>query len=304
MARDTLSDLIAFLEVARAGSFTRAAARLGVSQSALSQTIATLEARLGMRLLSRTTRSVAPTAAGERLLERLAPHVDGITVELAALGELRDKPAGSIRITASEHAATTRLWPALARFLPAYPDIKVELSIESGLTDIVADRFDAGVRLGEQVEQDMVGVRIGPDLRMAAVAAPAYLARRPAPETPHDLAKHDCLNLRLPTLGGFYPWEFEKDGRVLNVRVQGQLAFNNARLILRAAEAGFGIGFVPDDHARVALAEGRLVRVLADWCPPFPGYYLYYPSRKQPTPAFSLLVEALRYRDGPNGPKP
>jgi DNA-binding transcriptional LysR family regulator len=297
MPRDTLSDLIAFLEVARARSFTRAAAGLGVSQSALSQTVAALEARLGMRLLTRTTRSVAPTEAGERLLARLGPHFDGITAELAALGALRDKPAGSIRITTSEHAASTRLWPVLERFLSAYPDIKVELSIESGLIDIVAERFDAGVRLGEQVEKDMVAVRIGPDLRMAAVAAPVYLARRPAPQTPHDLAGQDCINLRLPTLGGFYPWEFEQDGRKLNVRVEGQLAFNNARLILRAAEAGFGIGFVPDDHAGAALAEGRLVRVLAAWCPPFPGYHLYYPSRRQPTAAFSLLVEALRYRE-------
>jgi len=296
MARDTLSDLTAFLAVARARSFTRAAAGLGVSQSALSQTIAGLEERLGVRLLTRTTRSVAPTEAGERLLARIGPHFDGIEAELAALGELREKPAGTIRITASEHAAATRLWPVLARFLPRYPDIKVELSVDSGLTDIVAERFDAGVRLGEQVEKDMVAVRIGPDLRMAAVAAPAYLARHPAPQTPHDLARHDCINLRLPTLGGFYPWEFEKDGRALNVRVEGRLAFNNTRLILQAAEAGFGIAFLPEDHVRAALAAGRLARVLADWSPYFPGFHLYYPSRRQPTPAFALLVEALRYR--------
>ena len=297
MARDTLSDLTAFLAVARARSFTRAAAGLGVSQSALSQTIAGLEERLGVRLLTRTTRSVAPTEAGERLLTRIGPHFDSIEAELAALGELREKPAGTIRITSTEHAATTRLWPVLAGFLPHYPDIKVELSIEAGLTDIVAERFDAGVRLGEQVEKDMVAVRIGPDLRMAAVAAPAYLARHPAPRTPHDLARHDCINLRLPTLGGFYPWEFEKDGRVLNVRVEGSLAFNNARLILQAAEAGFGIAFLPEDHVQEAVAAGRLARVLADWCPPFPGFHLYYPSRRQPTPAFALLVEALRYRE-------
>jgi len=296
MARDTLSDLTAFLAVARARSFTRAAAGLGVSQSALSQTIAGLEERLGVRLLTRTTRSVAPTEAGERLLARIGPHFDGIEAELAALGELREKPAGTIRITASEHAAATRLWPVLARFLPRYPDIKVELSVDSGLTDIVAERFDAGVRLGEQVEKDMVAVRIGPDLRMAAVAAPAYLARHPAPQTPHDLARHDCINLRLPTLGGFYPWEFEKDGRALNVRVEGRLAFNNTRLILQAAEAGFGIAFLPEDHVREALAAGRLEWVLADWSPPFPGFHLYYPSRRQPTPAFTLLVEALRYQ--------
>ncbi len=296
MARDTLSDLTAFLAVARARSFTRAAAGLGVSQSALSQTISGLEERLGVRLLTRTTRSVAPTEAGERLLTRIGPHFDGIEAELAALGELRKKPAGTIRITSTEHAAATRLWPVLAGFLPHYPDIKVELSIEAGLTDIVAERFDAGVRLGEQVEKDMVAVRIGPDLRMAAVAAPAYLARHPAPQTPHDLARHDCINLRLPTLGGFYPWEFEKDGRVLNVRVEGSLAFNNARLILQATEAGFGIAFLPEDHVQEALAAGRLARLLADWCPPFPGFHLYYPSRRQPTPAFTLLVEALRHR--------
>jgi len=297
MARDTLSDLTAFLAVARARSFTRAAAGLGVSQSALSQTISGLEERLGVRLLTRTTRSVAPTEAGERLLTRIGPHFDGIEAELAALGELREKPAGTIRITSTEHAAATRLWPVLAGFLLRYPDIKVELSIEAGLTDIVAERFDAGVRLGEQVEKDMVAVRIGPDLRMAAVAAPAYLARHPAPQTPHDLARHDCINLRLPTLGGFYPWEFEKDGRVLNVRVEGSLAFNNARLILQATEAGFGIAFLPEDHVQEAVAAGRLARVLADWCPPFPGFHLYYPSRRQPTPAFTLLVEALRYRE-------
>ncbi|HTQ70517.1 MAG TPA: LysR family transcriptional regulator [Acidocella sp.] len=296
MARDTLSDLTAFLEVARARSFTRAAAGLGVSQSALSQTIAGLEARLGVRLLTRTTRSVAPTEAGERLLAGIAPHLDGIAVELAAMGALREKPAGTIRITSSEHAAATRLWPVLARFLPRYPDIKVELSVDSGLTDIVAERFDAGVRLGEQVEKDMVAVRIGPDMRMAAVAAPAYLARHQAPQTPHDLARHDCINLRLPTLGGFYIWEFEKDGRALNVRVEGRLAFNNTALITQAAEAGFGIAFLPEDHVRAALAAGRLARVLADWSPYFPGFHLYYPSRRQPTPAFALLVEALRYR--------
>ena len=297
MARDTLSDLTAFLAVARVRSFTRAAAGLGVSQSALSQTVAGLEERLGVRLLTRTTRSVAATEAGERLLARIGPHFDGIEAELAALGELREKPAGTIRITTSEHAAVTRLWPVLARFLLHYPDIKVELSLEFGLTDIVAERFDAGVRLGEQVEKDMVAVRIGPDVRMAAVAAPAYLAQHPAPQTPHDLAQHDCINLRLPTFGGFYPWEFEKEGRALNVRVEGRLAFNNARLSRQAAELGFGIAFLPEDHIQEALATGRLVRMLADWCPPFPGFHLYYPSRRQPAPAFALLVEALRYRE-------
>lgn len=295
MSRDHLSDLSAFLEIARARSFTRAAAVLGVSQSALSQTMSGLEARLGVRLLTRTTRSVALTEAGERLLTRLEPHFDSIAQELAGLSELRDKPAGHIRLTSSELAATTCLWPVLERFLPLYPDIKVELNIDGNLTDIVARRFDAGVRLGEQIEKDMIAVRIGPDVRMAAIASPAYLARRPMPQTPHDLAQHDCINLRLPTSGGFYVWEFEKDNRALNVRVEGQLAFNESRWVVKAAEAGFGIGFLPEDHVSESLAARRLVRLLEDWCPLFPGFHLYYPSRRQPTAAFILLVEALRY---------
>lgn len=295
MSRDQLSDLSAFLEVARARSFTRAAAVLGISQSALSQTITGLEARLDVRLLTRTTRSVALTEAGERLRTRLEPHFDSIAQELAALSALRDKPSGLIRITSSELAATTRLWPILTHFLPLYPDIRVELNIDGNLTDIVAGRFDAGVRLGEQVEKDMIAVRIGPDIRMMAIAAPAYLARHTTPHTPHDLAQHDCINLRLPTSGGFYVWEFEKDGRALNVRVEGRLAFNESRWVAKAAEAGFGIGFLPEEHVRDALSKGRLVQLLADWCPFFPGFHLYYPSRRQPTVAFTLLVEALRY---------
>jgi DNA-binding transcriptional LysR family regulator len=296
MRRDNVSDLNAFLAVARERSFTRAAAQLGVSQSALSQTLRNLETRLGVRLLTRTTRSVAPTEAGERLLLTVGPRLEEIEAELAAIGGLRDKPAGTIRITTAEHAAETILWPAMQRLLPRYPDIKLELSLEAGFTDIVAQRFDAGVRLGEQVEKDMIAVRIGPELRMAAVAAPSYLDEHAVPASPHDLARHDCINLRLPTLGGFYAWEFEKDGRALNVRVEGRLAFNSARMILSAAKAGFGVGFLPEDHALEALAEGRLVRLLGDWCPPFPGYHLYYPSRRQPTPAFTVLLEALRYR--------
>lgn len=295
MSRDHLSDLCAFLEVARARSFTRAAATLGVSQSALSQTMAGLEARLGVRLLTRTTRSVAPTAAGERLLTRLEPYFDGIAQALAGLNDLRAKPTGLIRITSSELAAATRLWPVLERFLPLYPDIKVELNIDGNLTDIVAARFDAGIRLGEQIEKDMIAVRIGPDSRMAAIAAPTYLARHAAPQTPHDLAQHECINLRLPTSGGFYIWEFEKEQRALNVRVEGRLAFNESRWIVKAAEAGFGIGFLPEEHVSDSLAAGRLVRLLDDWCPLFPGFHLYYPSRRQPTAAFTLLVDALRY---------
>jgi DNA-binding transcriptional LysR family regulator len=296
MRREDLADLTSFLAVAEERSFTRAAAKLGTSQSALSHTVRRLEERLGVRLLTRTTRSVAATQAGERLMETLRPALDEIETRLDALSELRDKPAGNIRITTSESAAETILWPALSRLLPDYPDIRVELTLEQALTDIVAERFDAGVRLGEQVEKDMIAVRIGPDLRMAVVGAPGYLERRAAPESPHDLAHHDCVNLRLATAGGFYAWEFEKGGRELRVRVDGRVAFNDPRLTVTAAVAGFGLVCVPEDYAVAPLADGRLVRVLEDWCPPFPGYHLYYPSRRQQSPAFALLVEALRYR--------
>jgi len=296
MARENFNDLMAFVAVAREGSFTRAAAQLGVSQSALSHTIRGLEARLGIRLLTRTTRSVSPTDAGERLLGTVAPRFEEIEAELAELTELREKPAGNIRITTADHAANTVLWPKLATFLPDYPDIKVELMVNYGLIDIVAERFDAGVRLGDQVAKDMIAVRIAPDLRMAVVAAPAYFAKRAPPPTPHDLATHDCINLRLPTYGGLYTWEFEKDGHALNVRVQGQLVFNSSPPILRAALAGFGIACMPEDMAQEHIAAGRLQRVLREWCPDFPGYHLYYPSRRQASPAFALLVDALRYR--------
>jgi DNA-binding transcriptional LysR family regulator len=296
MPRESFNDLLAFLAVARERSFTRAAARLGVSQSALSHSVRGLEARLGVRLLTRTTRSVAPTEAGERLLRTVDPRFEEIEMELAALGELREKPAGTIRITAGEHAAEAILWPTLEKLLPDYPDIKVEIVIDYGLTDIVAERYDAGVRLGEQVAKDMIAVRIGPDMRMAVVGAPSYFARRKQPRTPPDLTAHACINIRLPTYGGLYAWEFEKDGRELRVRVEGQLVFNNIALRLDAALAGFGLAYLPEDQVRTHLAAGRLVRVLADWCPPFPGYHLYYPSRRQPRPAFALLVEALRYR--------
>lgn len=296
MARESLNDLVAFTTVARERSFTRAAARLGVSQSALSHTVRALEERLGLRLLTRTTRSVTPTEAGERLLATAGPRLDEIEAELAALSELRETPAGTIRLTTSEHAAETILWPALKRLLPDYPDIKVEMMIEQGLVDIVAQRYDAGVRLGEQVAKDMIAVRIGPDLRMAVVGAPSYFAGRAPPRTPHDLTEHECINLHLTSLGGLYAWEFEKDGRPLNVRVEGRLVFNDVPMILNAAMAGFGLASLPEDHAQAYLDDGRLVRVLEDWCPPFPGYHLYYPSRRQQTPAFALLVEALRYR--------
>ena len=296
MRREDLVDLAAFAAVAEERSFTRAAAKLGTSQSALSHTIRRLEGRLGVRLLTRSTRSVAPTEAGERLLRTLGPALDEIDAGLAQLGALREKPAGTIRISASVHAARSILWPKLSALLPDYTDIHVEISVDAGFVDIVAERFDAGVRLGEQVAKDMIAVRIGPELRMAAVAAPAYFARRAPPRTPQDLAGHDCINLRLRTLGGLYAWEFEKGGRELRVRVEGQLVFNDVDLILAAALDGFGIAYLPDDHVAEAVAEGRLVRVLEDWCPPFPGFHLYYPSRRQQSPAFALMVEALRWR--------
>lgn len=296
MARDNINDIQAFLAVAKERSFTRAAAKLGVSQSALSHTVRALEERLGIRLLARTTRSVAPTEAGERLLLSLGPRFDEIEAELSALSELRDKPAGSLRITTSAHAAETVLWPAIARLLPDYPDISVETVVDSGFTDIVAERYDAGIRLGEQVAKDMIAVRVGPEMRMAVAAAPSYFERHPVPLTPHDLTSHQCINLRLTTYGGMYAWEFERDGRELKVRVEGQLAFNAPNLIIAAACAGFGLACLPEDHMKEQIARGNLVRVLGDWCPPFPGYHLYYPSRRQSSPAFDLLVDALRYR--------
>jgi DNA-binding transcriptional LysR family regulator len=296
MAGFDLNDTTAFVAVARAGSFTKAAAKLGVSQSALSQTIRNLEARLGLRLLMRTTRSVSPTDAGERLLEAVGPRLEEIEAELAALSALRDKPAGTVRIASSEHAADLILWPVVHKLLPRYPDITVEIIVDNGLTDIVGERLDAGVRLGEQVAKDMVAVRIGPDLRMAVVAAPGYFEGRTRPQTPQDLTSHQCINLRLPTAGGLYAWEFEKNGRELRVRVEGQLAFNTATMNVKAAVAGHGLAFVPEDRVREHINAGRLVRVLADWCPPFAGFHLYYPSRRQPTPAFAVLVDALRYR--------
>ena len=297
MPRPDLNDLLAFVTVAREGSFTRAAAKLGVSQSALSHTIRRLEERIGLRLLTRTTRSVSATQAGERLLRTVGPRFAEIEAEVAALSELRDKPAGTIRITAGEHAANATLWPAFARILPKYPDIKVEITVDYGLTDIVAERYDAGVRLGEQIAKDMIAVRIGPDLRMAVVGSRSYFERRKRPQTPRDLTAHDCICLRLPTYGGLYAWEFEKNGREVKVHVEGQLVFNNIALRLNAALAGLGLAYLPQDQVQADIAAGRLVRVLADWCPPFAGYHIYYPSRRQSSPAFALLVDALRFRN-------
>jgi len=295
MPHENFNDLIAFLSVAREGSFTRAATQLGISQSALSHTIRGLETRLGVRLLTRTTRSVSLTEAGERLSNSIGPHFEEIEAGLAALGDMRERPAGTIRITTSEHPANTVLWPAIERFLPQYPDIKIELVTDYGLTDIVADRFDAGVRLGDQVAKDMIAVRISPDQRISVVGSPAYFAQHPAPTTPHDLTTHRCINLRLPTYGGLLVWDFEKDGERLNVRTEGQLIFNSGTAMLRAALAGFGLVFLPEDVCQPYIEAGKLVRVLDDWCQPYAGYHLYYPSRRQHSPAFALFVDALRY---------
>jgi DNA-binding transcriptional LysR family regulator len=296
MQRGNLNDLLAFIAVGRERSFTNAAAKLGVSQSALSHTIRELETRLGVRLLTRTTRSVSPTEAGERLLRTAAPRLEEIEAEIGALSELREKPAGTIRITATDYAIDTVLWPKLTKFLRQYPDIKVETVIDYGLTDIAAERFDAGVRNGEQVAKDMIAVRIGPDMRMAVVGAPSYFRNSSEPKRPQDLIGHNCINLRLPTHGGLYAWEFEKGGREVKVRVEGQVTFNGTFEMLNAALAGFGLAYVPEDVAKPHLAKGRLRRVLEDWCPPFAGLHLYYPSRRQSSAAFSLLVDALRHR--------
>jgi DNA-binding transcriptional LysR family regulator len=293
MANESMDDLLAFTAVATQQSFTRAAAQLGISQPALSAKITALEARLGVRLLTRSTRSVSTTEAGERLFKSIGPHFEGIASGLAELSELRDKPAGSLRITSVEHASQTILLPALATLLPEYPDISVEIINDYSLADIVADRFDAGVRLGEQVAQDMIAVRIGPDFKQFVVGAPSYFERYGKPTTPHELTGHRCIALRLPTSGGVWPWPFEKEGRELKVRPGGQLAFNTMTLQLDSALAGLGLGYVPEDVVTEHLAAGRLVRVLADWSAPMSGYHLYYPSRRQPTAAFSLLLTAL-----------
>jgi DNA-binding transcriptional LysR family regulator len=296
MQRGNLDDLRAFVAVAREKSFTRAAAKLGVSQSALSHTLREMEERLGVRLLTRTTRSVSPTEAGDRLLDSVGPRLEEIETELAALAELRDKPAGTIRITATEYAADEILLPKLSSLLRAYPDIKVEIMIDYGLTDIVAQRFDAGVRSGEQIAKDMIAVRIAPDMRMAVVGTPSYFKSRPEPKRPQDLVDHNCIKLRLPTHGGVYVWEFEKNGRELRVRVDGQLTYNTTAQMLAAALAGLGLAYVPAGLAKPHVAKGRLKRVLADWCQSYSGYHLYYPSRRQPSAAFALLVDALRER--------
>ncbi len=296
MLRENVNDLLAFLAVARERSFTRAAAKLGMSQSGLSHTIRGLEERLGVRLLTRTTRSVAPTPEGERLFAAISPRFEEIEGELEILTDLREKPAGTIRITSEDFAIDHILWPKLRDVLPEYPDIKVEFVIDYGLTDIVTERFDAGVRLGEMVSQGMIATRISPPQRMIVIGSPAYLAKHPKPKTPQDLTRHNCINLRLPTKGGLYAWEFEKNGQELRVRVDGQMTCNGITQILNMAIDGFGLGFIPEGLAKPEIETGRLVEVLGDWCPYYPGYHLYYPSRRQPSAAFTVVLEALRDR--------
>ncbi|PKE33122.1 LysR family transcriptional regulator [Rahnella sp. AA] len=296
MLKENFNDLISFLVVARERSFTKAAAKLGVSQSALSHSIRGLEERLELRLLTRTTRSVAPTEAGEKMVASLGPRFAEIESELEALSEMRERPAGNIRITAGEHAVDSILWPVLKTFLAEYTDINIEITLDNALTDIVTGRFDAGIRLGEQVAKDMIAVRIGPEMSMAVVGSPSYFAHQDIPLTPPELQSHRCINMRLPTMGGIYAWEFGKDGRELKVRVDGQLTFNSLRQRIDAAITGFGLAYVPEDSVKNEIASGQLIRVLEEWCEPFPGYYLYYPSRKQHTTAFALLLDALRYK--------
>lgn len=296
MPQENFNDLVAFVTVAREESFTRAALKLGVSQSALSQTVRALEERLGIRLLTRTTRRVSPTAAGERLLQTVGPRFEEIQAELAALREMRDKPAGTVRITTGEHAAISVLAPALEKFLPDNPDVNVEITVDYGLTDIVAERYDAGVRLGEQLAKDMIAVKIGPEMRMAVVGSPSYFRQHPWPDVPQDLTAHNCVQIRMPTYGNILAWEFEKDGHELKVRVEGQMVFNNIAMRLDAVRRGLGLAYMPEDLVGDDIAQGKLVRVLEDWCAPFAGYHLYYPNRRHASPAFALVVEALRYR--------
>jgi len=295
MGVENYDQLAMFALVARERSFTRAAAQLGMSQPALSRSMRQLEERLGVRLLSRTTRSVSPTEAGEQLLRVIAPRFEEIDSELAQLNAFRDKPAGRLRITAGEHAAISIMQPVLGRLLPDHPDLNIEVIVDYGLTDIVAEGYDAGIRLGEQVAKDMIAMRVGPELRMAVVGSPGYFGRHARPKSPHELTQHNCITIRLPTHGGIFAWEFEKKGQELKVRVEGQLVFNNIAMRLSAALEGLGLAYMPEDLVHAHIESGALVRVLADWCPPFPGYHLYYPSRRQSSPAFTLLRDALRY---------
>ncbi|MET3791031.1 LysR family transcriptional regulator [Aquamicrobium terrae] len=299
MARIDFNRLTWFRMVAEERSFTRAAAKLGVAQSTLSHTIRQLEAQMGIRLLTRTTRNVAPTAAGERLLQTITPRMAEIEDEIASLMAFREKPSGSIRLTLSDHAFHSIVWPRLKPMLREYPDINVELLLDSTFRNIVEEGFDAGVRLGESVEKDMIAVRISPDWRLVAVASPAYLAENGRPEHPQDLVRHACINMRHETAGGLYAWEFEKDRQALRVRVSGQLTFNDSYVMIDAAVSGYGIAYVPEDIVIEQIAQGSLTQVLDDWSPFFDGYFLYYPSRRQNLPAFQLVVDALRHKVQP-----
>ncbi len=296
MPKGNINDIQVFLAVARELSFTKAAAQLGVSPSAVSHAVRLLEERLGVRLVARTTRNVSLTEAGERLLHSVEPHFAGIDAALTALTELRDKPAGTVRINSSEHAATSILWPTIERLLPDYPDVTFEVTVDNAITDIVAERFDAGIRLGERLDNDMVAVRISPEMRMIVVGSPGYLDSHPAPATPQDLTAHSCINIRLPTHGGYLVWEFEKADKEYKLRPDGNLAFNHAGMAKTAALSGSGLAYLMENFAAEEIRHGRLVPVLVDWSPPFAGYYLYYPSRRQMSPALALLVDALRYR--------
>ncbi len=296
MSRQNISDLLAFLAVAREKSFTKAAAKFGISQSALSHTVRQLEARLGVRLLTRTTRAVSPTEAGEKLIAGIGPYFDEIEAQVEALGALRDKPAGNIRITASDYAISHHLWPKLLNFWMNFPEINVELLLDNGLSDIVTERYDAGVRMGEQLAKDMISVRIGPDFRFAAVASPAYFAQHPAPSKPQELIQHKCINYRFSTSGGLWAWEFEEDGREIKIKVEGQLTFSNIFHVLDAGLAGLGVAYVPEDLALPHIENGNLIRVLDAYCPAWDGFHLYYPSRRHSSPAFKVLVDALRHR--------
>ena len=297
MRREDLNDLLWFVAVAEERSFTKAAAKLGTSQSTLSHTIKKLEASMGLRLLTRTTRSVAPTDAGERLLRSMAPRIQEIETDIAGLMELRDKPSGTVRITLSDYALEDLVWPKLRPVLSQYPDIRLELSRDNAMRNIVEDRFDAGIRLGEAIDKDMIAVRIGPDWRMVVVGSPAYFAAHPIPVAPMELVAHDCINMRQTTAGGLYAWEFEKDGRQLRVRVEGRLTFNSSYPMVDAAASGYGIGYIPESLVSEHIAAGRLIQVLGDWSPLFAGFFLYYPSRRQASPAFSVVADALRYRE-------
>lgn len=296
MARDNISDILVFIAVARERSFTRAAARLGMTQSSLSHTIRALETRLGVRLLTRTTRSVSPTEAGERLMQNVAPRLEEIEAEIAAVSDMGDKPVGTVRITAIDHVIDSVLWPRLAPLLPQYPDLRVEIDSDYRMVDIAAERYDIGVRYGDQVDKDMIAVRLTADVPISIVGSPAYFEHRPIPSSAQDLMKHNCITLRLASSGGIYAWELQHDGREMEVRVRGQAVFTSAYQMLHAALDGAGLAFIPSDMTVPYVRQGRLVRVMENWCPTFPGLHAYYPSRRNSSRALGLVIDAIRYK--------